>query len=93
METLTAYGAPPVYGLKEGEVSTGTTIVAVPFDGGVIVGADSRTSTGSYVAGRTTDKITMLSDHIFACRSGSAADTQWLTDHIRYMLGSLKYVN
>jgi 20S proteasome alpha/beta subunit len=37
-------------------VSMGTSIVAVTYAGGVILGADSRTSTGSYVANRTADK-------------------------------------
>ena len=35
------------YGLRDGEMSSGTTIMAVTYDGGVILGADSRTSTGS----------------------------------------------
>jgi len=38
--------------LKPGEVGTGTTIMAIPFDGGVVLGADSRVSTGVYVANR-----------------------------------------
>jgi 20S proteasome alpha/beta subunit len=64
--------------LKDGEVSTGTTIMAIPFEGGVVLGADSRVSTGTYIANRVSDKIAQLSDHIFCCRSGSAADTQVL---------------
>ena len=46
-----------------------TTIMAAAFDGGVVMGADSRTSTGSYVANRTTDKITPLAERIYICRS------------------------
>lgn len=38
-------------------VSMGTSIMAVTYKGGVILGADSRTSTGSYVANRTADKV------------------------------------
>jgi 20S proteasome subunit beta 1 len=76
------------YGLKPGEVSTGTTIMALPFKGGVVVCADSRTSTGSYVANRVSDKLVQLSDNIYACRSGSAADTQALTDYVHYYLNS-----
>jgi hypothetical protein len=34
------------YGLKAGEVSTGTSIFAVTFKGGVVMGADSRTTMG-----------------------------------------------
>lgn len=73
-------------GLKDGEVSTGTTILAVPFDGGVVVCADSRTSSGTYVANRVSDKLVQLSEYIYCCRSGSAADTQALTDYVHYYL-------
>lgn len=67
-------------------VALGTTIMAASFDGGVILGADSRTSTGSYVANRVTDKLTALTDKIYMCRSGSAADTQNVTAYLRWML-------
>ena len=72
--------------MKPGELSTGTTIMAVPFEGGVVLGADSRVSTGTYIANRTSDKIAQLSEKIFCCRSGSAADTQALTDYVRFYL-------
>jgi len=76
-------------GMKPNEVSTGTTIMAIPTADGVVVGADSRVSTGSYVANRVSDKISQLSKHIFCCRSGSAADTQALTDYVRFYLQNL----
>lgn len=57
-------------------VETGTTIVACCYSGGVVLGADTRTSAGSYVVNRAARKITKLSDRICVCRSGSAADTQ-----------------
>ena len=41
---------------------------------------------GSYVANRVSDKITALSDAIFVCRSGSAADTQAVSDYARRFL-------
>ena len=50
---------------------------------------DSRVSTGSYVANRASDKIAQLHDHIWCCRSGSAADTQALTDYVRHYLAQL----
>merc|ERR1719276_245366 len=74
------------YGLREGEMSSGTTIMAVCFAGGVILGADSRTSTGSYVANRVSDKIVPIHDLIWACRSGSASDTQAVVDHVKLNL-------
>ncbi|PVV03201.1 hypothetical protein BB560_002334 [Smittium megazygosporum] len=71
-------------GLKQGEVNLGTTIMAVKFDKGVVLGADSRTTTGSYIANRVTDKLTQVHDRIFCCRSGSAADTQAIADIVQY---------
>ncbi|KAL2094925.1 hypothetical protein ACEWY4_009644 [Coilia grayii] len=71
----------------EHEVNTGTTIMAVEFNGGVVIGADSRTTTGAYIANRVTDKLTPIHDRIFCCRSGSAADTQAIADAVTYQLG------
>jgi len=68
------------------EVDTGTTIMAVAFDGGVILGADSRVSTGVYISNRASDKITAVDEKIYCCRSGSAADTQAVSDYVRYFL-------
>ncbi|CAM6032005.1 unnamed protein product, partial [Sphagnum compactum] len=64
-----------------------TTIMAVKFADGVILGADSRTTTGAYIANRVTDKITPLAEpYLYCCRSGSAADTQALSDIVRYYI-------
>uniref|UniRef100_A0A7S1GEB0 Proteasome subunit beta n=1 Tax=Bicosoecida sp. CB-2014 TaxID=1486930 RepID=A0A7S1GEB0_9STRA len=67
-------------------VSTGTSIIAVCYDGGVVLGADSRTSTGIYVANRVSDKLTAVHDRVYCCRSGSAADTQAVSDYVRRYL-------
>ncbi|KAJ2162922.1 Proteasome subunit beta type-1 [Coemansia sp. RSA 552] len=72
--------------LKPGEANLGTTIMAVKFDGGVVLGADSRTSTGTYIANRVTDKLTKVDERIYCCRSGSAADTQAVADIVKYHL-------
>ena len=124
---------------------TGTTIVACVYDGGVVLGADTRVTTGArrpshaclhaaravsgradrrcrllaieprgppkgpravsrrgahpslsvhraarggggeragtYISNRVSDKITPLADNAFLCRSGSAADTQLVSDY------------
>jgi len=65
---------------------TGTTIVALQFNGGVVLGADSRVSTGTYISNRASDKITPLADYIYLLRSGSAADTQAVSDYGRIFL-------
>ncbi|CEP14861.1 hypothetical protein [Parasitella parasitica] len=43
--------------LKKGEVNLGTSIMAVAYKDGVILGADSRTTTGAYIANRVTDNV------------------------------------
>ncbi|EEY16341.1 proteasome component PRE3 [Verticillium alfalfae VaMs.102] len=50
-------------------------------------GADSRTTTGSYIANRVTDKLTRVHDTIWCCRSVSSADTQAVADIVQYQLG------
>lgn len=51
-----------------------------------MLAADSRTSTGDYVANRASRKISRLHEKIFVLRSGSAADTQALTAMVRNYL-------
>jgi 20S proteasome subunit beta 1 len=62
-------------------IDLGTTIVAVKFDKGVVVGADTRTSSGGvYVSHATAHKIVPLTSHAVVARSGSAAITQHLAE-------------
>ena len=44
----------------------------------------------TYVANRVTDKLTKISENIYCCRSGSAADTQAVADIVSYQLEFLK---
>jgi len=46
----------PQYSQK---VALGTTIMAVSFKDGVVLAADSRTSSGVYIANRVSDKLTL----------------------------------
>lgn len=57
------------------------------------VGADSRTTTGAYIANRVTDKLTRIQETIWCCRSGSAADTQAISDIVQYQLGLYAMMN
>jgi len=69
------------------ELMTGTSILSVPFKDGVVVGADSRSSTGIYVANRISDKLQQIGDFpIYMSRSGSSADTQNIGDYVSYYL-------
>src|SRR5688500_8648382 len=58
-----------------------------------LIGADSRTTTGAYIANRVTDKLTRVHDTIWCCRSGSAADTQAVADIVQYYLGAYHMMN
>jgi 20S proteasome subunit beta 1 len=62
--------------------------MAVAYNGGVVLGADSRTSSGSYIANRTQDKITPLGDLVYLCRSGSASDTQAIAGYVQYYIAA-----
>ncbi|KAI9891776.1 MAG: Proteasome subunit beta type-1 [Vezdaea aestivalis] len=67
--------------------------MAINFKDGVILGADSRTTTGAYIANRVTDKLTQVANTIWCCRSGSAADTQAVADIVQYHLGLYEVMN
>jgi 20S proteasome subunit beta 1 len=67
--------------------------MAICFKDGVILGADSRTTTGAYIANRVTDKLTQVSETIWCCRSGSAADTQAVADIVQHHLATYAVTN
>jgi len=72
---------------RHAEVDLGTTLVAIKYKDGVVVAADSRTSVSGYVSHRYADKIVPVfsssRSSCVLCRSGSAADTQWLANQAR----------
>ena len=74
-------------------VDLGTTLVAIKFDGGVVVGADTRTSQGTMVSHRYAHKIVPITSTVVIARSGSAADTQQLAETARWFgeMESIKY--
>ncbi|KAH8799580.1 proteasome subunit [Flagelloscypha sp. PMI_526] len=59
--------------------STGTTIVGAVFEGGVILGADTRATEGPIVADKNCEKIHYITDSIRCCGAGTAADTEFTT--------------
>ena len=60
---------------------TGTTVIAVSYNGGVVLGSDSRVSMGQYISNRASSKVTPLAENIWLLRSGSAADAQGISDY------------
>ena len=55
---------------------TGTTIVGVIYDGGVVLGADTRATEGDTVADKNCEKIHYIADNIWCCGAGTSADTE-----------------
>ncbi|KAG5264901.1 hypothetical protein AALO_G00259270 [Alosa alosa] len=68
------------------EVKTGTTIIGVEFDGGIVLGSDSRVSAGASVVNRVMNKLSLLHDKIYCALSGSAADAQTIAEIVNYQL-------
>ncbi|XP_062904377.1 proteasome subunit beta type-9-like [Mobula hypostoma] len=67
-------------------VTTGTTIMAVEFSGGIVIASDSRVSAGEAVVNRVMDKLSPLYERICCALSGSAADAQAIADITSYQL-------
>ncbi|CAB4251861.1 similar to Saccharomyces cerevisiae YOR157C PUP1 Beta 2 subunit of the 20S proteasome [Maudiozyma barnettii] len=59
--------------------STGTTIVGVKFDGGVLIAADTRSTQGPIVADKNCAKLHRISPRIWCAGAGTAADTEAVT--------------
>lgn len=59
--------------------STGTTIVGVKFEGGVLIAADTRSTQGPIVADKNCAKLHRISPRIWCAGAGTAADTEAVT--------------
>lgn len=53
---------------------------------GIVLGADTRSTSGPIVADKNCEKIHYLSKEIYCCGAGTAADTSFTTDMIRSSL-------
>merc|ERR1719148_661298 len=69
---------------------TGTTICGIIFKDGVVLGADTRATSGSEVAEKHCEKIHKISDNIYCCGAGTAADTVYTTELVASQLEILK---
>ncbi|XP_075692582.1 proteasome subunit beta type-7-like [Rhinoderma darwinii] len=58
---------------------TGTTIAGVVYKDGVILGADRRATDDMVVADKNCAKIHFISDNIYCCGAGVAADAEYVT--------------
>ncbi|AMD22511.1 HHL259Cp [Eremothecium sinecaudum] len=64
--------------------STGTTIVGVKFENGVVIAADTRSTQGNIVANKNCEKLHKISPKIWCAGAGTAADT----DAVTWLIGS-----
>jgi len=67
-------------------VKTGTTIVGLIYKYGVVLGADTRATSGSIVADKNCEKIHYIASNIYCCGAGTAADTENTTGLISSQL-------
>eukprot|EP00477_Mikrocytos_mackini_P000332 GAHX01000352.1.p1 GENE.GAHX01000352.1~~GAHX01000352.1.p1 ORF type:complete len:237 (+),score=42.20 GAHX01000352.1:37-747(+) len=74
---------------KTFEVSYGTTIIGLVYEGGVLLACDSRTSSGAYIPSRCTNKIRRITPSVYTCVSGVAAHSQFIVDLTRNSMNTL----
>ncbi|CAN4123290.1 unnamed protein product [Withania somnifera] len=72
-------------------LKTGTTIVGLIFQDGVILGADTRATEGPIVADKNCEKIHYMAPNIYCCGAGTAADTEAVTDMVSSQLKLHRY--
>lgn len=70
---------------------TGTTIVGLVFQDGVILGADTRATGGPIVCDKNCLKIHYMAPNIYCCGAGTAADTEAVTDMVSSQLQLHRY--
>jgi len=83
---LSKKGVPPPSYRK-----TGTTIVGLIFQDGVILGADTRATEGPIVCDKNCEKIHYMAPNIYCCGAGTAADTEAVTDMVSSQLQLHRY--
>jgi 20S proteasome subunit beta 2 len=77
-------------GLKSCFRKTGTTIAGIMFEGGVILGADTRATGGSTVLDKMCEKLHYIAPNIYCAGAGTAADTQHVNRQISQELALLR---
>lgn len=70
---------------------TGTTIAGVVYKDGVVLGADTRSTSGSTVADKNCEKIHYIAPNIYCCGAGTAADTENVTAMVSSALELHRY--
>lgn len=58
---------------------------------GVVLGADTRSTSGSTVADKNCEKIHFIAPNIYCCGAGTAADTENVTGKMLFLLQAQTY--
>lgn len=69
---------------------TGTTIVGLVYPGGIVLGADTRSTNDTTVADKNCEKIHYIAPNIYCCGAGTAADTEKSTELISSQMELLR---
>lgn len=69
---------------------TGTTIVGLVYKGGIVLGADTRSTNDTTVADKNCEKIHYIAPNIYCCGAGTAADTEKTTELISSQMELLR---
>lgn len=69
----------PLMNQEPNFTKTGTTIVGLKYKNGVILASDTRSTSGPVVADKNIHKLHYITDNIYACGAGTAADTDRVT--------------
>ncbi|EKX43371.1 20S proteasome subunit beta type 7 [Guillardia theta CCMP2712] len=77
LESQANYGSSSI--IKKAK-KTGTTIAGIIFKDGVVLGADTRATSGPIVADKNCEKIHYLAPNIFCCGAGTSADCENVTE-------------
>ncbi|GIL92854.1 hypothetical protein Vretimale_19179 [Volvox reticuliferus] len=70
---------------------TGTTIAGLIYKDGVVLGADTRSTSGNTVADKNCSKIHFIAPNIYACGAGTAADLEHVTDMVSGQIALHRY--
>jgi 20S proteasome subunit beta 2 len=71
-------------------MKTGTTIAGLMFQGGVVIGADTRATSGSTVLDKMCAKLHYIAPNMYCAGAGTAADTQHVNRQISQELALLR---
>ena len=67
-------------------MTDGTTIIAVKYDGGIMLAADGRSATSMIVGNKCSDKLEPIHQRIYCQRSGTSSHTSTIAKYVRYYI-------